>query len=42
LETRNAPESSANAEVLRMEIHFLLSEINTAFTIDLPAECSQP
>jgi len=42
LETRNAPESSANAEVLRMEIHFLLSEINAAFTIDLPAECSQP
>jgi len=42
LETRNAPESSANAEVLRSEIHFLLSEINAAFTIDLPAECSQP
>jgi len=42
LEIRNAPESSANAEVLRSEIHFLLSEINAAFTIDLPAECSQP
>lgn len=42
LETRNAPESSANAEVLHSEIHFLLSEINIAFTIDLPAECSQP
>jgi hypothetical protein len=42
LETRNAPESSTNAEVLRSEIHFLLSDINAAFTIDLPAECSQP
>lgn len=42
LETRNAPESSANAEVLHSEIHFLLSDINAAITIDLPAECSQP
>jgi hypothetical protein len=42
LETRNAPESSAAAEVLHSEIHFLLSDINAAITIDLPAECSQP
>lgn len=42
LETRNAPESSVNTEVLHSEIHFLLSDINAAFTIDLPAECSQP
>jgi hypothetical protein len=39
LETRNAPENNANAEVLRSEIHFLLSDINTAITIELPAEC---
>jgi len=42
LETRNAPESSAAAEVLHSEIHFLLSDINAAITIDLPAECVQP
>lgn len=40
LETRNAPEGSTNAEVLHSEIHYLLSDINTAFTIDLPAECN--
>jgi len=42
LETRNAPEGSSNSEVLHSEIHFLLSDINAAFTIDLPSECSQP
>ncbi len=40
LETRNAPESDASAEVLHSEVHFLLSDINAAITIELPAECS--
>lgn len=39
LETRNAPESSASAEVLRSEVHYLLSDINTPLSIELPAQC---
>jgi hypothetical protein len=42
LETRNAPENNASAEVLRSEIHFLLSDINAAITIQMPAECNSP
>jgi hypothetical protein len=40
LETRNAPGSSTDAEVLHSEVHFLLSDINAPITIQLPAECS--
>jgi hypothetical protein len=39
LETRNAPESSSSAEVLRSEVHYLLYDINAALTIELPAQC---
>jgi hypothetical protein len=42
LETRNAPENNASAEVLHSEIHFLLSDINAAITIQMPAECNLP
>jgi len=42
LETRNAPENNANAEILHTEMHFLLSDINAPITIDLPAECNKP
>ncbi|MBM3137678.1 MAG: hypothetical protein FJZ98_05770 [Chloroflexi bacterium] len=40
LETRNAPEGSTDAEVLRSEVHFLLYDINSAMTIQLPAQCN--
>jgi hypothetical protein len=40
LETRNAPENSAGAEVLHYEMHFLLSDINAPITIQMPAQCS--
>jgi hypothetical protein len=42
LETRDAPENNPNAEVLHTEMHFLLSDINAAITIQLPAECNKP
>jgi hypothetical protein len=41
LETRNAPESNANAEVLHTEMHFLLSDVNAPINIELPAACKK-
>jgi hypothetical protein len=40
LETRSAPESSAEAEVLHAEVHYALYDINAAINITLPAGCN--